>query len=82
MQDSTLWLIYAVGDGGIGWQRIPDGRHVPDVVEAEHLTGGHPAPESVLAWLHSDSPDRWPGRQDFPEHAFIYEEIRRRIGSN
>jgi hypothetical protein len=82
MQDSPIWLIYAVGEDGIGWQRLPGGMRERDVVDAEHLTGGHPTPESVLAWLRSDSPDRWPGRRDFPEDAFIYEEIRRRIGSN
>jgi len=81
-EDSPIWLIYAVGDEGIGWQRIPDGMHVPDVVEAEHLTGDHPSPASVLAWLHSDSPDRWPGRRGLPdEDVSIFEEIRRRIAS-
>ncbi|MGZ6583157.1 MAG: hypothetical protein ACXVHX_02260 [Solirubrobacteraceae bacterium] len=79
IQDSPIWLIYAVGDDGIGWQRIPDGMHVRDVVEAQHLAGGHPPPESVLQWLRSDSPDRWRGPRDFPEDGYIYEEIRRRV---
>ena len=76
------WLIYAVGENGIGWQRIPEGTAAPDVVEAEHLTGGHPGPEGVLAWLESDWPDPWRGRGEFPEDAFIYEELRRRIRHN
>ena len=50
---SPVWLIYAVGENGIGWQRVPDGTAESDVVEAEHLTGGHPDPEAVLAWLRS-----------------------------
>jgi hypothetical protein len=82
MQDSPIWLIYAVGDDGMDWQRLPGGMHERDVVEAEHLTGNHSTPASVLEWLRSDSPDRWPGRRDLPEEAFIYEEIRRRIVSS
>src|SRR6478609_4890994 len=48
MDESPIWLIYALGEDGIGWQRFPVGMDVSDVVEAEHLTGGHPSPESVL----------------------------------
>jgi hypothetical protein len=79
---SPLWLIYAVGENGIGWQRIPGGTDLRDVAEAEHLTGGHPAPEDVLAWLRSDWPDPWRGRGPFSQHSFIYEELRRRIRSH
>ena len=81
MDESPLWLTYTVGEDGIGWQRIPAGMDVSEVVEAEHLTGGHPAPEGVLEWLRGDWPDPWRGRGDFPEDAFIYEELRRRIRS-
>lgn len=80
--DSPAWLVYAVGENGIGWQRIPDGADVPDVVEAEHLTGGHPNPGAVLAWLRNDWPDPWRGHGDFPQHSFIYEEFRRRMHAN
>jgi hypothetical protein len=80
LNDSPLWLIYAVGDDGVGWQRIDDYRlDVFDVVEADHLTGGHPAPEGVLEWVRGDKPDPWRGRGEFPEDAFIYEELLRRI---
>lgn len=82
MDESPVWLVYAVGEDGIGWQRIPPEMEVSDVVEAEHLTGCHPAPERVLAWLRGESPHPWWGRADFPEHTYIYEEIRRRICSS
>lgn len=81
LDESPLWLIYAVGENGIGWQRLPDGTNVPDVVEAEHLTGGHPAPEGVLEWLRGDWSDPWRGRGYF-SHPFIYEEVQRRIRSH
>jgi hypothetical protein len=75
--DSPLWLIYAVGGDGVGWQRIDGWRlEVSDVVETDHLTGCHPAPEGVLAWLKGDV--RVP-HADFPEDTFIYEELLRRI---
>lgn len=81
MDESPLWLIYAVGeDGGIGWQGIAQ-TDIADVVEAEHHTGCHPAPEGVLKWLRGDWPYPWRGPADFPEHSFIYEELRRRIHS-
>ena len=80
--ESTIRLIYAVGEDGIGWQRIPVGMDVSDVVEAEHLTGGHPAPESVLAWLRRDWLDPWRGRGIFPQDSFVYPEVRRRVHSN
>lgn len=81
--DSPTWLIYAVGDDGIGWERIPESLDidVPDVVEAEDLTGCHPAPSSVLAWLRGRQRRPWPGTWsgDFPEDAYVYEEISRRV---
>ena len=80
LDDSPLWLVYARGDDGVGWQRI--NRHrldVSDVVEADHLTGGHPSPEGVLEWVRGDQPDPWRGRGEFPEDAFIYEELLQRI---
>lgn len=80
LDDSPLWLIYAVGDDGVGWQRIDDYRlDIADVVEADHLTGGHPAPDGVLAWLRGDQPNPSGGRGDFPEDAFIYDELLRRF---
>lgn len=83
LDESPLWLIYAVGDDGVGWQRITEDRlDVSDVVDADHLTGGHPAPDAVLKWLRGDRTDPWSGRGDFPEDAFIYEEILRRIRHN
>jgi hypothetical protein len=78
MDESAVWLIYTVGEAGIGWQRIPAGMEVPEVVEAEHVTGGHPAPRE---WLRGDSSDPWRGRGNLPEDAFIFEELRRRIRS-
>lgn len=82
--DAPTWLIHATDDGGVGWERIPEGPGSPDisdVVDAEHLTGGHFDPVGVLAWVRGEQ-DRpwggaWPG--DFPEDGFIYEEIQRRI---
>jgi len=83
LNESPVWLIYAVGEDGIGWQRIPGGTDESEVVEAEHLTGGHPAPEGVLAWLRGDRPDPWRRRGDsFPQHSFIYDELWRRTHSN
>jgi hypothetical protein len=80
LDDSPLWLIYAVGDDGVGWQRIDDLRlDVPDVVEADHLTGGHPSPGGVMEWVRGDQPAPWPGCGDFPEDAYIYDELLRRI---
>ena len=64
MDESPAWLVYTVGEDGIGWQRIPAGMDVSEVVEAEHLTGCHPAPEGVLAWLRREWPDPWRGRAD------------------
>lgn len=81
--DSPTWLVYAVGDDGIGWERVPEGPDVdvPDVVEAEHLTGCHPSPDGVLAWLRGEQdrprPGRWVG--DFPEHDDVYDEVSSRI---
>lgn len=78
--DSPTWLMYAVLDDGVGWRRIEDHRlDIPDVVEADHLTGGHPAPGGVLEWVRGDQPDPWRGRGEFPEDDFIYEELLRRI---
>jgi hypothetical protein len=80
LADSPLRLIYALGDDGVGWQRINDYRlDVSDVVEADHLTGGHPAPVGVLEWVRGGRPDPWRGRGEFPEDTFIYEELLRRI---
>ena len=79
LNEPPEWLIYSVGEDGVGWQRIPDGTDESDVVEGEHLTGGHTSPEGVLEWLRGHWPDPWGGRGDFPEHSFIYEELRRRI---
>src|SRR4051812_7935330 len=59
MDDSPVWLIYAVGDDGIGWQRIPDDTEEVDVVEAEHLTGCHTAPGDALEWLRGERPYPW-----------------------
>lgn len=83
-QDAPTWLIHATDDGGVGWARVPEGPgrpDVPDIVDAEHLTGGHFDPVEVLAWVRGEQ-DRpwggtWPG--DFPEDGYIYEEIQRRI---
>ncbi|MGH8893239.1 MAG: hypothetical protein ACRDWY_08040 [Actinomycetes bacterium] len=81
LNGSPVWLIYAVGEDGIGWQRVPDWADVTEVVESEHLTGGHPAPEGVLEWLRGHRPEPWRGQGDFPQDSFIYEELRRRIRS-
>lgn len=80
--ESPTWLIYAVGEVGIGWQRVATGTDVSDAVDAEHLTGGHLDPESVRMWLSSAWQDPWQGRGEFPEDSFIYEELRRRIQLN
>lgn len=81
--DAPTWLIYAVGDDAIGWERVPEGPgvDVPDVVEAEHLTGGHPSPGQVLDWLVGRERRPWHRQSgaDFPEHDYIYEEISRRL---
>lgn len=82
MDDSPVWLIYDVGEDGVGWQRLPDPKRPADVVEAELLTGGHPDPHGVLEWLRGDARDPWSGWQaDFPEHSFVYEAMRKRIHS-
>jgi hypothetical protein len=82
LYESPLWLIYAVGENGIGWQRIPHGTDLSDVLEAEHLTGDHPDPAGVLDWLRGEQADPRGGRGQFPQHSYIYEELRRRIRSN
>ena len=79
MDASPVWLIYAVGADGIGWQRVPGGTRTENVVEAQHFTGCHPDPQGVLRWLRGDRPYPWRGPADSPEHTFIYEELRRRI---
>ena len=81
--ESPTWLIYAVGENGIGWQRVPDRTDVCDAVEAEHFTGCHPAPEAVLDWVRGEAPYPWPGHSDgdFPEHSYVYDEISRRLCS-
>jgi hypothetical protein len=68
---SPVWLVYSVGADGIGRQRVPGGTRDADVVEAQHFTGCHPAPEGVLKWLRGDRPNPWPGPTEFPEYAFI-----------
>ena len=78
MDDSPLWLIYAVGEHGLGWQRVPDGTDLADVVDAGHLTGGHSSPHSVLAWLRGDRSDPCDGHGDAP-HVFVVDELRRRV---
>jgi hypothetical protein len=83
LYDSPLWLIYAVGDDDVGWQRINGYQQdASDVVEADHLTGDHPDPRGVLEWLRGDRPYPWRGRGAFPEHDFIYDELLRRIRRN
>ena len=79
VDDGPVWLVYTVGEDDIGWRRIPHKTDVDRIIQAEHLTGGHPDPERVLAWLRGESPDPWRGQPDFPEHAFIYEELQHRI---
>lgn len=82
MYESPVWLVYAVGANGIGWQRVPDGTRESDVVEAEHLTGGHPAPEGVLEWLRGDLPEPWRGHGTYAQQSFIYSELGRRMRFN
>ncbi|WP_459985504.1 hypothetical protein [Nocardioides sp. AN3] len=77
--ESPVWLIYAAGEDGIGWQRVARWTGDSDIVDAEHATGGHPAPEDVLEWLRGVWPDPWRGHGDFPQDAFIYEELQQRI---
>lgn len=80
LDDAPLWLIYALGDDGVGWQRINSyQQEVSDVVEADHLTGDHAAPEGVLEWLRGDRPYPRRGPRFFPEHDYIYDELLRRI---
>lgn len=83
--DAPTWLVYATADGGVGWERVAEGLgfDIPDVVQAEHLTGCHPSPDGVLAWLRGeqDRPWRGPWVGDFPEDDEIYEEISSRIRS-
>jgi hypothetical protein len=76
MDDSPLWLIYAVGEDGIGWRRLDDGQEPADVVEAQHLTGDHSPPWAVLEWLRGEAPDF---DIQFRGDSKIYAEIRRRI---
>lgn len=76
MDDSPLWLIYAVGKDGVGWRRLRGGQEASDVVDAQHLTGDHPAPRSVLQWLRGGTPTFYMHRRADSE---IYDEIRRRI---
>lgn len=83
-KDAPTWLIYATDDGGVGWERVPEGPGSPDIsdiVEAAHLTGGHFSPEDVLAWVRGEQSRPWRGAWpgDFPEDGYIYEEIQRRI---
>jgi len=56
---------------------MPDGLDVPDLVDAEHLIGCHPSATGVLAWLRGEQP--LPGANDFPEQAYVYSELHRRI---
>ncbi|QMW66574.1 hypothetical protein H4N58_00860 [Mumia sp. ZJ1417] len=41
MDDSPVWLIYATGDGGIGWRRLGES-DLSAVVDATHLTAVTP----------------------------------------
>lgn len=82
--DAPTWLIYATDDGGIGWERVPEGPDidVEDVVDAEHLTGCHPDPEAVLLWLRGERPRPWRrGGGDYPEDDDVYDEITRRFAA-
>jgi hypothetical protein len=80
LDDAPLWLIYAVGEDDVGWELINGyQQQASDVVEADHLTGDHPAPEGVLDWLRGDQPYPWRGGSDFPETDFVYDELLRRI---
>ena len=78
-EPSERWLIYAIGEDGIGWRRLEPRQVAQDVVEATHLTGDHPSPEAVLEWLRGEL--RYPrfGPSDFPERDFIYDELIRRV---
>jgi hypothetical protein len=79
-EDAPTWLIYDTVADGIGWRRLGDGLEAADVVEANHLAGGHPSPEGVLAWLRGEAPDPWSGSgADFPEHDFVFEALRDKI---
>ena len=76
LDDSVAWLIYAVGDESIGWQRLPARTYANDVVDAEHLTGDHPDPDGVLEWLRGERP--YPNGWRSPDD-LIYDELLRRL---
>ncbi|KAA1425005.1 hypothetical protein FE697_003680 [Mumia zhuanghuii] len=78
LDDSPVWLLYAIGQDSIGWCRLGE-REISEVVDAAHVTGCHPEPAGVLKWLRGEWPYPWRGPADFPEHSFIYNELRRRI---
>lgn len=56
LDTSPTWLIYAVGKHGVAWQRLRPGQDARRVVDAQHLTGDHPSPSSVLRWLRGAPP--------------------------
>jgi len=49
--DAPTWLIYDFPDGGLAWQRVPDGVEPLDLIDARSNAGGHADPAEVLRWL-------------------------------
>lgn len=73
---SPTWLIYAVGRHGVAWQRLRPGQDARRVVDAQHLTGDHLSPSSVLRWLRGAPPAFYSRSPDDPA---IYAELHQRI---
>lgn len=76
LDSSPIWLIYAVGEHGVAWQRLRPRQEARQVVDAQHLTGDHPSPSAVLRWLRGAPPTFYSLSPDDPA---IYAELHRRI---
>lgn len=63
MDDAPVWLIYEDGTS-ITWCRLPDEFESDDLVDTQHLAGGHADPDDVLAWLRGEAPDPFLGADD------------------
>lgn len=79
IDDAPTWLIYDTPDGGLAWDRIPDGVEPLDLVDARLSAGGHADPAEVLRWLQGTASDPWSGGGYGDGDAGVLDELRMKI---
>lgn len=75
--DATGWLIWDDGVG-VAWCQLPDGASEDEIVNAQHMGGGHTHPQDILLWLQGESTQPWPDG-DYMGDPVVLAELGRKI---